>query len=142
MGEVIDTRLGAVLTVYGAGRGQLRWSVHWPSVGHIFRESTAADMAVVMAADVVVSIGRILREEQRKTTHQLHISSAFGAKGLKTYPFYFESVSSSKCFQFYLDVRSFVLLLFQEVAVFRARCPRRLTAVRSLREDQAVLKTY
>lgn len=55
---------------------------------------------------------------------------------------YFESVSSSEHFQFYLDVRSLILLLFQEVAVFCARRPRRFTAIRSLREDQAFLKNY
>lgn len=54
----------------------------------------------------------------------------------------FQSVSSSEHFQFYLDVRSLILLLFQEVAVFCARCPRRLAAVWSLREHQACLKSY
>ena len=60
VGEVIDTRLGAVLTVHGAGGGQLRWRVDWPSVGDVFGESTAADVAVLVATDVVVSIGGIL----------------------------------------------------------------------------------
>lgn len=60
VGEVIDTRLGAMLTVYGAGGGQLRWSVDWPSVGHIFREPTAADVAVLVTMDIVVAIGGVL----------------------------------------------------------------------------------
>lgn len=55
---------------------------------------------------------------------------------------YLENVSSNKCFKSYLDVRSFILLLLQKVAVFCARRPRRLAAVRSLREDQAFLKNY
>lgn len=53
--------------------------------------------------------------------------------------------ASFKCFftcQFYLDVRSLVFLLFQEVAVFCAWRPRRLAAVWSLREHQAYLQSY
>jgi len=60
VGEVIDTRLGALLTIDRAGGGQLRRSVDWPSVGHVFRESTAADMAVFMATDIVVAVGGVL----------------------------------------------------------------------------------
>lgn len=60
MGEVIGTRLGAVLTVHGAGGGQLRWSVDRPRIGHVFRKSAAANMTVVVAANIVVTIGRIL----------------------------------------------------------------------------------
>lgn len=60
MGEVIDTWLCAMLTINGAGGGQLRRSVDGPRVGHIFRETTAADMAVFMATDIVVAIGGVL----------------------------------------------------------------------------------
>lgn len=49
-----------MLTIHGAGGGQLRWSVDWPRVWHIFRESTAADMALLMTTDIVIAIGGIL----------------------------------------------------------------------------------
>ena len=60
MGEVVDSGLCAMLTVHGAGGGQLRWSVDRASVGHILREATAADVAVLVAADIVVAVGGIL----------------------------------------------------------------------------------
>lgn len=53
-----------------------------------------------------------------------------------------KDVAQKSIFKFYLDVRSFVVLLFQEVTVFCARCPRRLTAVWSLRKDPPFLNNY
>lgn len=53
-----------MLTVHWAGRGQLRRSVDWPRVGHILGESTAADVAVIMASYIVVAIGRVLQRRQ------------------------------------------------------------------------------
>lgn len=60
MGEVIYTRLGAMLTIHRAGGRQLRWSVDRPRVGNIFRESTAANVPVFMTTDIVVAVGGIL----------------------------------------------------------------------------------
>lgn len=45
-------------------------------------------------------------------------------------------------FFFYLDVGPLVLLLFQEVAVFRARGPRRLAAVGSLRGTTSTFEEF
>lgn len=61
VGEVVDPRLGAVLAVDGAGGGQLGRGVDGPGVGHVLGEAAASgDVAVVVAADVVVAVGGIL----------------------------------------------------------------------------------
>lgn len=67
--EVIYTRLGAVLPVHRAGGGQLRWSVDWSGIGHIFGEPTSADVAVFVTADLVVTISGILKEEKKRSFH-------------------------------------------------------------------------
>lgn len=65
MGEVVDPWLGAVLAVDGARGGQLGGGVDGPGVGHVLGEATAADVAVVVAADVVVAVGGVLWEGWR-----------------------------------------------------------------------------
>lgn len=61
MGEFIDAWLGAMVTVHGAGGGQLRGRVDRPSVGNVLGESTAAYVSVFMATYVVVAVGGVLR---------------------------------------------------------------------------------
>lgn len=65
MGEVVDPRLGAVLAIDGTRGGQLGRGVDGPGVRHVLGEAAAADVAVVMAADIVVAIGGILWEGWR-----------------------------------------------------------------------------
>lgn len=60
MGELVYARLGAVLAIYGAWGRQLWWCVDWPGVGHVLGEATVADMTVVVAPNVVISIGGVL----------------------------------------------------------------------------------
>lgn len=65
MGEVVDARLGALLSVDGAGGGQLRRRVHRPGVGNVLGEPAAADVAVFMASYIVVAVGGVLRRTQK-----------------------------------------------------------------------------
>lgn len=60
MGELVDTRLRAMLAIHGAWRRQLWWCVDWPGVGHVLWEATVADVTVIVAPDIVVSVGGVL----------------------------------------------------------------------------------
>lgn len=49
-----------MLAIHGAGGWQLGWSVDWSGIGHVLGEPTSADVAVFVATDLIVTVGRIL----------------------------------------------------------------------------------